>query len=121
LTPETQSRLEAQAQRKGLSLPDFVTQLLEQSASVDREKELVDLIRNAVPADLQARYSHLVARRRQETLTPEEHAELLALSDRIEEVDVLRLGWLVELAHLRQMPLPDLLKQLPIKPVPHDG
>ncbi len=61
-------------------------------------------------------YQDLIAKRRAQTLTPEEHARLIALSDTIEEAHVERMMSVAELARRRQLPLTTLMKQLGIKP-----
>jgi hypothetical protein len=45
--------------------------------------------------------------------------ELIKLTNQVEMFDAERLKHLIELAHLRDVPLDDLIRQLGIKPVPH--
>lgn len=84
------------------------------------EATLLQKINQGLPDDLQNRFDELVTRRRAETLTPNEHTELLALTERIEQMDARRLGHLVELSRLRKMPLKQLIEQLGLRPRPHD-
>ena len=65
--------------------------------------------------DLWQRYNKLIAKRQAETLTPDEQAVLIALSDQIEEFNAHRLESLAELARLRQTSVLDLMQQLGIK------
>ncbi len=67
------------------------------------------------PAE-QRRYDELVAKRRAETITPEELDELVRLTDVIERRDAQRLLALDALATLRQAPLGNLMASLGIPP-----
>jgi predicted transcriptional regulator len=62
----------------------------------------------------------LIEKRRAETISAKELRELKKLTDRIEKLDAERLELLTELAALRNVPLRKLIKQLGLKPVPHD-
>lgn len=84
------------------------------------EASLLQQINQGLPDDLQNRFDELVARRRAETLTPQEHAQLLALTEQIEQADARRLEHLVELSRLRKVPLKQLMEQLGLRPRPHD-
>ncbi|MEB3164256.1 MAG: hypothetical protein VKK80_13595 [Prochlorothrix sp.] len=92
------------AQRRGLTLPAH-------------ESDLLDRVNQPVPADLQAEYQILRAKREAETLTETEHQRLLDLSNQIEIFGAKRLEALALLAQLRQVSLPALMDQLGI-PVP---
>lgn len=80
------------------------------------EAELLQQINQGLPADIQHRYTELKTKQHAETLTPEEHQELLTLIDRVEQVDGDRLQHLIKLAQLRQVSLPDLMQQLGMQP-----
>ena len=80
----------------------------------EREAELFLAINRGLPADLRARYEALIGRRRAEALTPEEHEELLRLSDEAEEMQAERLAALAELAQLRGTTIADLMARLGI-------
>jgi uncharacterized protein YnzC (UPF0291/DUF896 family) len=67
--------------------------------------------------DLQARFDELVAKRQDESLTTEEHQELLRLIEKVENMDVARIEAFAELAHLRGISVDELMDQLGI-PVP---
>jgi len=62
-----------------------------------------------------ASLNELIAKRRAETLTPDEHAALIALSDQIEDLNARRVECLAELARLRQLSLSELMQQLGLK------
>jgi hypothetical protein len=82
------------------------------------ESDLLIKINRGVPVDLQRRYDELIAKRRAETLMPDEYDELLRLTDEIEKLDVERLECLIELARLRKTLLTNLMKELGIQPPP---
>jgi hypothetical protein len=92
-----------QAQRKASSLPKAETDLLLK-------------INQGLPAHSQQRFNELVAKRQAETLTAEEHQELLQLTDYLEKSDARRVQYLTELAHLRGISLAALMKDLDIHP-----
>lgn len=66
-----------------------------------------------------ARYHLLLNRRNQETLTTEQHRELLRLTDQFEQREAKRLQALVQLADLRQQPLRSLMKDLGLSAKTH--
>jgi hypothetical protein len=107
-----------------LSLPDL-EQLAQQVIKLQaqrqshvlpcNEAELLLKINSSIPADLQIRCDELIVKRQAETLTPEEHEELIHLTDQLGELNVQRLEYLTELAHLRQTLLPELMEDLGIQ------
>jgi hypothetical protein len=86
----------------------------------DEEAKLFDQINRGLPDAVWKRYHDLIARRRDETLTPEEHAELMQLSDEEEKRNAERLQALARLAQLRKKPLPALMEELGIKTPAHE-
>jgi hypothetical protein len=90
------------AQRKAPSLPK-------------RESELLQQINQGLPDARRKRYEELNEKLLGETLEPAEHEELGGLIDEIEWFDVERLRNLIELAHLRGVPLDQLMAQLGIQ------
>lgn len=85
-----------------------------------RESELMQLVNAGLPPPEAARYRELKERRDAELLTPSEHAELLELSDRMEELNADRISALAELAQLRRLSLRQLMDQLGIPVVSHE-
>lgn len=83
------------------------------------ESELLLKINEGLPEELWRRSDMLNKRRRAGKLTPEEHAELIALNDKFEEYNVRRIGYLVELAQLRRTTLDEVIKSLGIGPRRH--
>jgi hypothetical protein len=80
------------------------------------EVKLLERINEGLSAETWQRYHELKAKRDAATLTPEEHAELIALSDTIEAWNVRRLEFAAELARLREVPFPELVRQLGLVP-----
>jgi hypothetical protein len=72
-----------------------------------------------LPGETWQRYRELIQRRRGETLTASEQAELISISDQIEELDARRAERLVELARTRNTSLAALMEQLGIKARPY--
>ena len=85
-----------------------------------RETELLQKINRGFSTSVWQPYKQLVAKRDDETLTAEEHQQLIALSDQLEEMNVERMGYLVELAQLRGQPLQKVMDELGIYPLSHE-
>ena len=126
LPPELERSLREEARHAGVDAETFVLEAVQSRLQQRQphpvlpraEAELLEKINEGFPEDFWARYRYLIARREQEALTPEEQAELIALSDRVEARNVQRLGYLVELARLRGVSVTNLMDQLGIGPVP---
>jgi hypothetical protein len=108
-----------------LSLPElehFVSQVIALQArrrSPNLPKNEADLllkINQGLPSDTKKRYDELVTKRKAETLTADEHQELLRLIDQIEKSNAKRAECLVDLARLRDTSLTTLMKNLGIRP-----
>ena len=80
------------------------------------ETRLLQKINRGLPPNVQQRYNELTAKRRAETLTSEEHQELLTLIDRIERADAGRVQALTKLAQLRNVSVMTLMVELGIRP-----
>ncbi len=80
-----------------------------------REAELLQLINRGVPAEVRQRYDELNDKLHAETITDEEHQELLGLIEQVKQADAERLRNLVELAQLRQVSLDALMDQLGLR------
>ena len=122
----TEQLLEAVLQLSRPELGRFVTKLFVLKARQEtpnlseRESELVMKINQGLPPGMQERLNELIAKRRAETIKAKELRELKKLTDQTELFDAERLKLLIELSHLRDVPLHKLIKQLGLKPVPHD-
>lgn len=86
----------------------------------DTEATLLVRIGRPLPVDLKARVDELIARRRDESLSPEEHAQLLQLGEEVEAREADRLAALADLARLRGVTLPTLMSDLGIPAAAHD-
>jgi len=95
--------IELQAKRRAPNLPKDEAQLLK-------------MINKGLPLDIQIRYKELNAKRKAETLTPNEHEELLHLIDQIELANAERVKYLAELARIRGTTLTALMQDLDIRP-----
>jgi hypothetical protein len=80
------------------------------------ETELLLKINQGLPVHVQQRFDELVTKRQAETLTVEEHQELLRLTDQIEKSDARRVQYMAELARLRGLSLTALMEELGITP-----
>lgn len=90
------------AQRQAPSLPQA-------------EAELLLKINQGVSPEVQKRYDELIAKRRAESLTPNEYEELLHLAGQTEKLEARRMEHLAELARLRRISLTDLMGNLGIR------
>jgi hypothetical protein len=84
------------------------------------ESGLLRTINHGLPVDLQTRYRDLIGKRRQQSLTPEEHDELLRLTGQVEQLEADRVAALSELAQLRQTTLPALMTSLGLQAPAHE-
>lgn len=96
-------------------LADAVRAVRLRPANEAAEAELLRQINTGWAAEQWRRYHALVAKRRAEILTPEEHRELIALTDEREIAHAQRMEHLVELAKLRQTTLDAVMEQLGIQ------
>lgn len=120
----TEELLHAIDQLDAEELDTFVTRVLalrarRRSRRLDTEAELLQQINRGLPREVQQRYEALIEKRDARTLSPEEHSELLQLTDRAEQADGERLEALIELARLRQISLEELLRDLGLRTESH--
>ncbi len=85
-----------------------------------KESELLQKINQGLPKTIWDPYKQLVAKRRNGTLTPDEHKMLIHFSNQLEEMNAERMGYLVELAQLWQQPLRKVMDKLGIYPLDHE-
>jgi hypothetical protein len=125
--PELEQALQATAIRTGLPPERYVLNLLqEQLIPVNggpaglppAEAGLLERINEALPEATWARYDALKEKRDQGTLTDVEHAELIGLVNEVEIWNARRLEAVAELARLRGVPFPDMVRQLGLGPRP---
>ena len=70
--------------------------------------------KNMPPLEMQKRFDELVAKREEESISPEEPSELIDLTELLETRDAERLEALVALARARRVSLADLMTNLGI-------
>lgn len=117
----TDELLQSVKQLKSSELEWFVRQIIALRAhrkapglSKD-ESELLLKINRGIPPDILGRYLELINKRQSETLTPEEHDELLGLTDKVEKRDAERVKYLKKLALIRRTSLRTLMEDLNIQ------
>ncbi|MFQ5855665.1 MAG: hypothetical protein ACE5LU_08500 [Anaerolineae bacterium] len=97
------------------ALQEYLRQTQTQPPHLSKtESELLQHINLGLSQAEWQRYHELIAKRRAETLTPDEQEELIAFSDRIEEANARRMAYLVDLARLRQTSLEAVMEELGI-------
>lgn len=124
LSPEMATQLHGEAAREGLDAPEYVVSALKErltqvQAQPPTETELLRRISQGLPEETWEHYHGLVAKRRAETLTPEEHATLITLSNQIEVVNAQRIGYAADLANLRHTTLEAVMHSLGLGPRPY--
>ncbi len=126
LRPELEAQLKDEAAKTGIDAGTLVIRALEERLQRNRqivpshlsqeETDLFEKINQGLSESIWQEYHALIAKRRAETLTEEEHAHLIEISDRIEQTHAERMAHLAELARQRQTPLKALMEQLGVKP-----
>src|SRR5438046_98647 len=120
ISPELEKTLRAIAEREGVAPDRYVLDVLEERLDRDRhlpphlpraEATLLQRINEGLPEPTWERYEVLKGKRDAETLTDTEHAELIRLVNEVEGWNVRRLEAVAELAKLRGVGFPDLVKQ----------
>ena len=123
---ETEQLLHAALRLPTPELKQFITRLLSLKAREDapvlsgREYELLLKVSQGLPPAMQQRLNELIDKRQSHLITEAELEELIQLSHQVETFDGKRLENLIELAQIRHVSLEALIKQLGLKPVPHD-
>jgi hypothetical protein len=82
---------------------------------VDEEARLLKQLKTVLPASVVKRYRTLRTKAQGETIVEKERQEMLLLNDFIEARNVERLKLLWALARIRQVTLPEIVQQFPIK------
>ncbi len=124
LPPEIEARVHEVAQAEGLDVSALMREAVEarvrqyDPARPLTESDLLLRINRIFSESFWDTYRSLIAKRRAETLTPQEQQELIGMSDQLEAWHVERLRYLVKLAELRQVSLDALTQQLGLRPMP---
>jgi hypothetical protein len=112
--PKTKQKKALSAMRQALrDATAFETKAVRLSK---RETELFLKINRALPEDKQQRYDQLTEKRSEETLTSEEHVELLELIEEMEQIWAERLQAIIDLAKLRKTSPQEMMRQLGVDP-----
>lgn len=121
LTPDLERELSRRAAQAGLAPSAYAERLLQNGlrALPPGEAALLQRINQSLPPEAWARYERLLAQRDAESLSPTDQAELIALSDQLETLNVQRLAALAELAQLRGLTVSMLSTQLGLAPRAH--
>lgn len=122
LPSELEQQLRLEAEKQGLEPARYILHTLQerlQPADPPTETQLLQQINIGFSAETWEQYRALIAKRRAETLTSAEHQQLIALSDRLEHLNVKRISALIQLANLRNQSLPELMQSLGISPNPN--
>jgi predicted DNA-binding antitoxin AbrB/MazE fold protein len=99
-----------------LQIRIFAPEETSQSA-INPETELLNKIHHPLPAELHQRLTTLIQQRDADQLTPTDQQELIQLTQQVELLNVDRITHLIELAKHRQTTLPQLIKDLRLKPI----
>ncbi|MDX2231308.1 MAG: hypothetical protein NW220_16850 [Leptolyngbyaceae cyanobacterium bins.349] len=81
------------------------------SEETSQERSLLEIIQRRLSREEQVRLTNLRQKQDEETLTDEEHQELLTFVERIEQQDAERAAALVQLAKLRQVDLKTVIAE----------
>ena len=129
IAPELESQIRNRAAQEGLDVPEYVLRALRehlcqtQSQQAphlsEAEGRLLQEINLGLPEEVWQRYRALIDKRQAEMLTETEQADLIAISDRLEELNARRIERLAELARIRHTSLTALMEQLGIKAPPY--
>ena len=125
LPPELEISLRDEAAKEGLNADRFVIDALRERLSrpsVDQnmprlskaEADLMQRINEGLPMETWRQYHALIAKRDAGTLTADEQQILVGLVDQVEIAHARRLGYLLELAHLRGTTLDAVMNALGI-------
>jgi hypothetical protein len=125
IDPVLEQRLREHAARRGINPDSYAVAAIEERLRLDsgpparlshEESELLSQISVGLSEEIWRHYDQLIAKRRAESLTPDEHQKLMQITNTIEEDHARRIGLLVKLAHLRNVPLESLMRDLGIGP-----
>ena len=97
LSPELEHKLCAEAAKQGLEPERYILNTLQERlqpslpTAQPTEADLLQQINIGFSAQTWEQYHTLIAKRHAETISPEEHEQLIQLSDRLEKLNVDRI------------------------------
>ncbi len=116
LSRELEHQIRTEASRQGVEPDRYILNALQERlqprlpTTQPTEADLLQQINIGFSAQTWEEYHALIAKRHAETLTPEEHKQLIQMSDRrLEQLNVARIQALIQLATFRNQPLTDLM------------
>jgi hypothetical protein len=125
LSLELEQQLHTEAAKQGINPDRYILNALQErlqasphsKASLPKaEADLLQQVNLGLSVDRWEEYHSLLAKRRTETLTADDHARLIAISDQIEQANVQRVSALIALAEMRGTDLSFLMRSLGISP-----
>lgn len=124
---ELERQLKKVAGQLGLTPNTYIMRLLQRDLQTHAaparlspdESKLLKKINSSLSAIEWERYRLLLAKRDAEALNEQEQAELVALSDQIEEANALRMKAVAELARQRKATVPALVESLGLSSSAH--
>jgi hypothetical protein len=129
LKPEIESALREEAAKVGLDADRFIQLTLEERLKKaanchpevfslsSAESKMLKQINEWLPSETWDEYQELREKFRADRLTNMEHQRLTEIYDQIEMINTKRIGFIAELARLRQVSLEEMMRQLGI-PIP---
>lgn len=130
LAPDLEQQVRQAAAQAGLSPDTYIVETIrrllqpEQHAQSSQqlspaETTLLLHINDSLSGIAWARYHELGAKRQSQILTEDEQRELIDLSDQIEIANARRIGYALELAHLRNTSLDSIMRDLGLQSPSH--
>ena len=119
LSEDQLRKLKAAASSLGVAPEELVSASIDDlvgGSNVGDGSTLLETIEQRLSPEDEKRYAELNTKRWEETLTPDEHSELLRLNEKVEELQVQRIRLLIELARLQKTSLTTLIDSLGIRP-----
>ncbi|MFN8492312.1 MAG: hypothetical protein U0350_32225 [Caldilineaceae bacterium] len=128
ITPELESQIRQAAANAGVPLTAYIIESVTERLQPTQhrpsrvqhlpkiEAKLIQQINQSLSQIEWLRYRELIGKRQAETLMPDEQAELIALSNQIEEANVKRIKYVAQLAQVRKTTIPVIMKELGLKP-----
>jgi hypothetical protein len=121
----TKELLKAVEQLKPSELDRFVSDVIALKAQREAprltlaETDLLLKINQGLSPNLRKKWGQLIRKRDARKLSPQEHRELIRLTDQIEALQANRVKWMVQLARIRNQPFDELVRELGIQPPNH--
>lgn len=124
MPPDMENQVKRAAEAEGMDVPTYLRE-----AAVSRlrqydparslsEADLLARISRGFPEAFWDRYHHLIAKRRAETMTPDEQQEAIGMSDQLEAWNVERLQYLMKIGEMRHTSVDALMHEMGLRPTP---